>query len=63
MEGACAIISRFLTSKQKHTRGDKGSQFLSYALIRGLKADRKSYIPQETAAIFFLANFFSKTGH
>ena len=28
-----------------------------------VKVDMKSYIPLETAAIFFLANLFSKTGY
>ena len=28
-----------------------------------VKTDMKSYMPLETAAIFFLANLFSKTGY
>ena len=31
-------------------------------MISKLKADMKSYIPLETAAIFFLANLFLKQG-
>ena len=30
--------------------------------IRALKADMKTYVPLETAAIFFLANLFLKQG-
>ena len=31
-------------------------------LYYGFKADMKSYIPLETAALFFLANLFRKQG-
>ena len=33
-----------------------------YVFGREVKADMKSYIPLETAAIFFLANLFPKQG-
>ena len=32
-EAHARLISCFLTPKQKHTRGEKGCEFLSYVLI------------------------------
>ena len=38
------------------------SVYSCHTRVHGLKADMKSYIPLETAAIFFLANLFPKQG-
>ena len=44
-----------------HSTGDKASTLMDSATH--FKADMKSYIPLETAAIFFSSEPFSKTGY
>ena len=43
-------------------RGDQTWAFKSVSELDIFKADMKSYIPLETAAIFFLTNLFPKQG-
>ena len=49
-----------------HDKHQRGKQLTMFLIRSGggriVKADMKSYIPLETAAIFFLANLFPKQG-